>query len=293
VNTVLLDQLAQENRGTTTYVLPGENLEIALSGFYRKIASPVLADTALSIDGVEITDVFPRVFPDLFRGTQLLVLGRYRGEGQARVTLSGQSQGTATAYTTLQTFPDAALEASFLPRLWAGRKIAHLLDQIRLYGESDELVDEVIRLSKRYGIITPYTSFLVDEDISAEEAADALYRAAAPASGESAVKGASALKTLAAGETVQRGVEGIRIAEDRTYFLRDGVWTDSTYDDQETIDIVVYSAAYFDLLRTVPWLGPHLAIGERVIVRVGEVYVRIGDEGAEELTRELIDALGP
>jgi len=292
VNTVLLDQLAQENRGTTTYVLPGENLEIALSNFYRKIASPVLADTALAIDGVETTDLHPRVMPDLFRGTQLLVLGRYRGDGQARVTLSGHAQGAANAYITVQTFPDVALEAVFLPRMWAGRKIAYLLDQIRLYGESDELVEEVIALSKRYGIITPYTSFLVDEDLSAEEAADAVYGAAAPASGESAVRGASALKTLAEGETVQRDIEGVWIVGDRTYFFRDGVWTDSTYDGQETIDVAVYSTAYFELLEIVRWIGPHLAIGESAIIRVGDVYVRIADEGLETLTQEAITNLG-
>jgi len=292
VNTVLLDQLAQENRGTTTYVLPGENLEIALSNFYRKIASPVLADTALAIDGVETTDLHPRVMPDLFRGTQLLILGRYRGDGQARVTLSGHAQGAANAYITVQTFPDVALEAVFLPRMWAGRKIAYLLDQIRLYGESDELVEEVIALSKRYGIITPYTSFLVDEDLSAEEAADAVYGAAAPASGESAVRGASALKTLAEGETVQRDIEGVWIVGDRTYFFRDGVWTDSTYDGQETIDVAVYSTAYFELLEIVRWIGPHLAIGESAIIRVGDVYVRIADEGLETLTQEAITNLG-
>ncbi|MBU0596513.1 VWA domain-containing protein, partial [Candidatus Bipolaricaulota bacterium] len=77
VNTVLLDQLAQENRGTTTYVQSGENLEVALSNFYRKIASPVLADTVLVIDGVQVFDIYPVVLPDVFRGTQLLVLGRY------------------------------------------------------------------------------------------------------------------------------------------------------------------------------------------------------------------------
>jgi len=293
VNTVLLDQLAQENRGTTTYVLPGENLEIALSNFYRKIASPVLADTALAIEGAEITDLHPRVMPDLFRGTQLLVLGRYRGDGQARVTLSGHAQGARTVYTTVQTFPEVALEAAFLPRLWAGRKIAYLLDQIRLYGESDELVEEVIALSRRYGIITPYTSFLVDGDLSAEEAADAVYGAAAPASGESAVRGASALKTLAEGETVQRDIEGVRIVEERTYFFRDGVWTDSTYDGRETIDVAVYSTAYFELLEIVHWIGPHLAIGESVIIRVGDVYVRIAGEGLETLTQEAITNLAP
>jgi Ca-activated chloride channel family protein len=299
VNTVLLDQLAQENRGTTTYVLPGENLEVSLSSFYRKIASPVLADTMLTIDDVDAVDsidafdVHPIVLPDIFRGTQLLVLGRFRGEGEARVTVSGNASGIATAYTTLQAFPGVSLESAFLPRLWAGRKISYLLNQIRLYGESDELVDTVVSLSRRYGIITPYTSFLVDADVaSAEEAADAVRQAAAaPATGASAVQSATSLKTLSEAETVQTGVEGVRIVEDRTYFFRDGVWVDSEYTDQETMDIVAYSDAYFELTGIVPWLGPHLAIGERAVIRVGDVFVRIGESGLEELTDDVIEAL--
>jgi Ca-activated chloride channel family protein len=293
VNTILLAQLAQENRGTTTYVLPGENLEVALSSFYRKIASPVLADTVLTIDDVDAFDVYPTALPDIFRGTQLLVLGRYRGEGEARITVSGHAGGVSTAYSVLSTFPGSSLENVFLPRLWAGRKISYLLSQIRLYGESDELVDAVVSLSRRYGIITPYTSFLVDADVgSAEEAADAVRQAAAaPATGASAVQGATSLKTLSEAETVQTGVEGVRIVEGRTYFFRDGVWVDSEYTDEETINIVAYSDAYFELTGIAPWLGPHLAIGERVVVRVGEVFVRTGDEGLEELPDDVIEAL--
>jgi Ca-activated chloride channel family protein len=299
VNTVLLDQLAQENRGTTTYVLPGENLEVSLSSFYRKIAAPVLADTAMTIDAVDsvtvldVFDVHPTVLPDLFRGAQLLVLGRFRGEGEARITVAGNAGGIVAAYTTLQTFSSAALEHSFLPRLWAGRKISYLLNQIRLYGESDELVDSVVALSRRYGIITPYTSFLVDADaVSDEEAADAVRQAAAaPATGASAVQSATSLKALSEAETVQAGVEGLRIVEDRTYFFRDGVWVDSEYTDQDTIDVAAYSDAYFELTGIVPWLGPHLAIGERVVVRVDDLFVRIGEGGLDQLTNDVIEAL--
>lgn len=294
VNTVLLDQLAAEGRGTTTYVLPNEDLEVSLSTFYRKIASPVLTDLELELAEVDAFDLFPRTLPDLFRGSQLLVLGRYRDADEARVTLSGQAAGIATAYTALQSFPDVELEASFLPRLWAGRKIAYLLNQIRLYGERDELVDEVIDLSKTYGVITPYTSFLVDEgELDTEEAADALRAAATPSTGANAVAGASAIQTLAQSETVavEPDAEGIRVVEDRIYYLRDGVWTDSTYADEETIDVAPYSDAYFDLLEVVPWIGPHLSVGEKVIVRVGERFLRTRAEGVETLTPALIEAL--
>ena len=293
VNTVLLDQLAQENRGTTTYVLPGENLEVSVSSFYRKIASPVLADIELSIDGVDVYDIHPVSFPDIFRGTQLMVLGRYRGDGTAQIAVSGTASGHETVYTSIATFPSSALEDASLPRLWAGRKISYLLNQIRLYGESDELVDSVISLSRRYGIITPYTSFLVDA-VSDEEAADAVrMTTAAPATGMNAVAGSSSLQALSEAETVQSGVEGVRIVEDRTYFFRDGTWVDSEYIDQDTIDIVVFSSAYFDLTSLVEWIGPHLAIGESVILRIGDVFVQIGEEGVSELTDNLVDTLSP
>ena len=248
-----------------------------------------------SADAVDIFDVYPGVLPDVFRGTQLIVVGRYRGEGAARVTVSGTADGVPSAYTTIRSFPSADLQHTFLPRLWAGRAVSHLLNQIRLYGESDELVDEVVRLSQRYGIITPYTSFLVEEDAyDAEEAADAVRQTtAAPAIGANAVAGSSSLKALSEAETVQAGTEGVRIVDDRTYFSREDSWVDSEYVDQETIDIVLFSEAYFDLLTILPWIGPHLAIGDRVIVRVGDVFLRIGEDGLNELTDETVEMLAP
>lgn len=293
VNTVLLDRLAQENRGTTAYVQPGENLEVILSSFYNKIASPVLSDPQIDIPAIEAYDSYPRVLPDVFRGSQLLLVGRYHSSGGTTIELTGDVEGETLAYAYQRSFPEVSLDASFLPRLWAGRKIASLLDQIRFYGESDELIDEVIRLSKLYGIITPYTSFLVDEskDYSAEEMADALGAAAAPAVGAQAVKGSAALRTLAEGETVQPVWESVRVVDDRTYFMQDGVWTDSTYTDQETIDIAAYSGAHFEIISLVPWIAPHLALGDEVIIRVGEVYVRIGETGLEQLTEDVIAQL--
>ena len=293
VNTVLLDQLAQENRGTTTYVQPGENLEVVLSSFYSKIASPVLSNPQIEIASVGTYDLYPRVLPDVFRGTQLLLVGRFREDGETIIKLTGDVEGRAVVYPYQRDFPEVSLEASFLPRLWAGRKIASLLDQIRLYGESEELVDEVIRLSKRHGIITPYTSFLIDEskNYSDEEMARAVHTAAAPAVGAQAVQGSAALKTLAEADTVQANVESVRIVGDRAYFLKDGTWIDSTYNDQETIDIIAYSPAHFDLVSLSPWIAPHLALGEHVIIRVGEVYVQIGDTGLEQLPKDIIDLL--
>jgi len=193
----------------------------------------------------------------------------------------------------IREFPELSLDADFLPRLWAGRKIAYLLDQIRLYGENEELVDTIVSLSKRYGIITPYTSFLVEEEsLSADQMAQMLPQAAAaPPSGKQAVAGASSVRSLAEEEAAPPEEETVRTIDDRTFFLKDGVWVESTYADEETVKIVAFSPAYFDLLAMKPELAPFFALGDRLILKVGAVYIEIGPEGAKVLTSEIKEQL--
>jgi len=256
-----------------------------------KIASPVLTSPVITIEGIDTYDTYPNPLPDIFRGSQLLLAGRYRGDGEATITMNGDVGGKTISFIAKRGFPALALDADFLPRVWAGRKIAYMLDQLRLYGESEELVDEVIALSKRYGIITPYTSFLVEEEpLSADQMAQRMSQAAAaPASGKQAVVGASAVRSLAQDEAAPPEVETVRTVDDRAFFLRDGIWVESTYADEETIKIVAFSSAYFDILALKPELAPFFALGDRLILKVGSAYMEIGPEGADALTSEIKD----
>lgn len=163
VNTLLLDTISQENRGTSAYVRPNQAIDEIVSGFYSKVSTPVLSNLSLDFGETLVEDVYPYPLPDLFAGTQLVLTGRYRQGGPTAVTLKGLVNGQERTFT----FEDQTLRSeggeSFIARLWATRKIGHLLNQIRLRGSNQELVDEVIRLSTRYGIATPYTSFFVPE----------------------------------------------------------------------------------------------------------------------------------
>ena len=162
LNAKLLDLIAKETRGVAKYVSSNENLEIPLSSFFDKIDSPVLTDLTIEFTGSGISDVYPKPLPDLFRGEQLEVFGRYAGDGPRQVVLRGKYLGEGRVFE----FPVSFMPGpnAFLPRLWAMRKIGYLLEQIRLVGETAEVKDEVIRLSKRHGIITPYTSYLILEE---------------------------------------------------------------------------------------------------------------------------------
>jgi len=164
VNTHLLDKLAETNRGSRDYCTQTEDLELKLSAFYQRIAYPVLTDIQLVIQGLKTYDLYPQTPPDLFRGNDLTILGRYDGRGQHAVRFSGKVGSTEQIVFYEGEFPQLDTRNSFLPRLWAVRKVGYLLDQIRLHGQKQELVDEVVHLAKRHGIVTPYTSALIVEE---------------------------------------------------------------------------------------------------------------------------------
>jgi Ca-activated chloride channel homolog len=166
VNTTLLDRLADENRGARDYVGEREDLELKVSSFFAKVSSPVLANVKLAVEGISTGDLHPKTLPDLFRGSQMLVTGRYKGAGEAKVKVTGDVNGKPVAYDYALTFGAGGKDPS-IARLWAVRKVGYLIDQIRLNGESKELKDEVVRLGVKYGIVTPYTSYLVVEDTPA------------------------------------------------------------------------------------------------------------------------------
>lgn len=173
VDVHFLDRLAEANRGDSDYVRPEEDIEAKVSRFYQKVASPVLTDPQIEIGGVRTTEMYPRPteLPDLFSGSQLLIAGRYLGSGPITARLTGLVNGKPVTYTLASALPALADTNDFLPRLWATRKIGYLLDAIRLRQtdggassqEDPELVSEIVRLSKEYGVVTPYTSYLVTD----------------------------------------------------------------------------------------------------------------------------------
>ena len=148
-----------------TYVLPDEDIEIKVSDFYTKVSSPILTDLKIDFDkNVSISDVYPKALPDLFKGSTLSLLGRYHGKGKAKITLSGEVNGKTEKFTYNLVFSKKETDHEFIPPLWGARTVGYLLDQVRLHGENKELKNEITRLAKKYGIITPYTSYLILED---------------------------------------------------------------------------------------------------------------------------------
>lgn len=302
VDTYLLDSLSQAQHGATTYVRPGQSLDETVSSFYAKISSPVLANPTLDFGTITVQNLYPDPLPDLFAGAQLVAVGQYRQGGGTTLSIQGQIGQQSKTFT----YPEQQLAnaqtsqtgLSFLPRLWATRRIGYLLNQMRLHGENRELVDEVVRLSVKYGILTPYTSFLITEDdilsengraAAAEQSLLDLQAAqAASQSGSVAVDRADQLnqldraENLAAHEpyapTAQAGLtlNPIQAIGANTFLKQNEVWTQTTFDHtQHTAQMVAFgSPEYFTLLEQHPELTAAFALGEHVIAQAnnGQYY---------------------
>lgn len=161
VNTRLLDRLALDNGGSVTYVQPGENLEAAFSEFYGRIANPVLTDVEVEFEGLRVTDLYPPTMPDLFRGSSVLLAGRYEATG-GPVTVRVRGRAGEERREYVYRFDLAATgNHDFVPRLWATRRVGALLDEVRVAGERAALIEEIRELGLGYGIVTPYTTFVI------------------------------------------------------------------------------------------------------------------------------------
>ena len=164
INTHLLDKIAERTRAVSQFVLPEEDLEVKVSNFFLKIREPLLTNLKLEFPaGIRATKLYPNPLPDLFRGDQLVLTGRYSGEGEGEIVLDGTLNGQPKRMAQRVKFSgDSGNE--FIAQLWALRRVGWLLDEVRLRGENKELRDEVVDLARRFAIVTPYTSYLIVED---------------------------------------------------------------------------------------------------------------------------------
>lgn len=293
VDTFLLDSLAEAHHGTSTYVLPGERLDEILSTFYAKISTPILTNITLEFGDIGAYDTYPYPLPDLFVGSQIVLVGRYRHPGTETVRLAGKvnSETRLFDFEGQEFVSQSSLTGvpSVIPRLWATRKIGHLLNMIRLQGPDKETIEQIVQLSVRYGIITPYTSYLVTEEmpfssteqerIAGEQYNQLQSQPAAPAYGRDAVEKAAEQGALAGADAAvapsAEVAEVVRVLGSRTFVLTDGVWIDTAYDPEtmQTIEVGFLTSDYFSLIRSWPDLGALFSQGQKVIAVIdGNVY---------------------
>ena len=309
VNARLLDRLARELRGTSVYVRPNENIEAPVSAFYGKIAAPMMTGVAVDIqlDGGSVARVYPRQMPDLFRGDQLVLVGRYRKGGAARIVLTGEAGGRKESFTYNANFVERSADDTdgFVARLWATRRIGEIIDDLDLHGRNKELVDELVALSQKYGILTPYTSFLTDDAVNlTSRAANNMFAAGSVAKQMVTVTGQAGVEqrdlkarfqnaTMAPAAAPPPAPMGgslggvaappkMQQVGQKVFFRKGQVWQDSGVTAEQAahaIHVVQFSQQYFDLAASHGGaMAQYLALDEPVLVNLGSQTYQIDPE---------------
>lgn len=302
VNTTLLDRIGSENSGISDYVQPKEDLEIKVSNFFSRVSSPVLADLDLDFGPVITEYTYPRKLTDLFRGMQMTIIGRYKNTGDLknitlRLTGKAGKESRAFNYSDLD-FPVRNEDNNFLPRLWASRRVGWLLEQIRANGETKETREEVIELGTRYGLVTPYTSYLATDGSMANVRRDAVdtFSRNAPAAKAMREKSGAGAVQLSVQQNAMQSNASVAAAEDKdeesrvvlrnttfnqfvankNFVSQERVWVDSEYSvaaNLPEVSIKFASDEYFRLLTAETGLAPYLSLGDQVVVVwKGKVY---------------------
>jgi len=309
VNARLLDRLARANFGLSEYVRPSENIEAQVSRLYNRIGAPVMTDVSVSFEfdahrteeGPPINRVYPSEAFDLFAGEQLAVVGRFRKSGPAKVRISGRVGGEQKTFDFPATLAGQSSDESFgfVEKLWALRRIGEIIDEIDLRGQNEELVNELVALSTKHGVLTPYTSFLADDQVDIHRVAGNREQARQRLtqlgylSGESGFaqrRAKSDLLRPAASSPARGGrvafldvddklkeVQSVLNVGNRTFFCKGGNWIDSTITEEQkknAVKLVQFSDEYFALAsKHGRAMSQYMAFDEPVILNLeGKAY---------------------
>jgi len=312
VNTHFLDKLANNNQGFSQYVEPQEDIEIKVSNFYSKIQNPFLVNIAFKINGIDVYDIFPKDLPDLFAGSQLVVFGRYKNGGKAIMQLNGSLNNKKVTFKQSVDFSANYQSNEMISYIWASRKIGYLTEQVRL-NRNKELIDEIIRLSKKYGILTEYTSFIARADAIGETTNDykkKFHSLATPAmaeqEGKYAVKQSKKIGGLKKAKSVRANsyynrtgekvvVNNLRNAKQQSFVNNNGVWNSLDMKKKEAafMTIQTFSDAYFNLIEKYPKIQKYIALGNNVIFRFNNRLIEINEnKGLTKLSGKKLEQLG-
>ena len=302
VNARLLDRLTSNNGGVTEYVKPHEDIEVAVADLYGNIGSPVMTDIQVSFSNTDVRSMYPEKLPDLFKGGQLVWVGKYNKAGNNTITVTGKVGGKEQKFTFKVDLASSKEGDTYdyLEQIWASRRVGHIIDQIDLNGRTKELVTELVNLSKEFGILTPYTAFLAREDVMLSDATSInresennlqqLEKVSGPSANNlrsQKQRFASKTKIASAGEAMSyedasgsiQTVNTIKQIGTKIFYLRDKKWVEGSLGPRElqtAIEIKKFSDSYFKVAKgQKAEFNQYLAFEEDIVVRIDDIIYKI------------------
>jgi Ca-activated chloride channel homolog len=163
-----LEMLAGLNQGFVTYVDEHDDVDTVLERALSSLSRPVLSNTVVEFGGADAHQVWPSVLPVTYAGSYLVAYGRNGNAGPSALTLTGLSPSGVLSYSTGVDFSRSG-GPRFTESLWAGSQLDEIERAIAVYGYDDELRQQAVDLSLRYGVRCKYTAFVADYETEYSE----------------------------------------------------------------------------------------------------------------------------
>jgi Ca-activated chloride channel family protein len=164
VNRPLLKQLSEKAGGLAAFVSLQDDFRRQSQAFRRKLMRPVATNVRIQLNGVETYDVLPGELPDLFYGSPLRMIGRYKRGGVSQVSVSGEVMGKPFEQTIDVSLPQNSEDNPEIERMWAYWRVQQMMEQLREHGNNPDKENEIVRLCEGYSIVSEYASFIVLEN---------------------------------------------------------------------------------------------------------------------------------
>jgi Ca-activated chloride channel family protein len=277
VDAVLLDALSSRFTGSSHYVTPDERIDTEVGKLSERISTPVLLSTAITFELPEgaveptVRSLAPVSPGGIFLGEQVLIAGRYAGSGDITAVLTGESADGKQRFEYELSLPETSDDPG-IALLWAQRRIADLLRELRIEGAREGLIESIVGIANQFGIVTPYTSYLAEEPdavFDAEAAMDGLSDGMddAGASGEAAVRASESVSAIGEGEVEHSTPSAARLVGTRTYYLIGETWIEEGFDRSgpEPDEVTLDAAKLAELRASDPQLAAASALGPRVV----------------------------
>jgi len=315
LNTHLLEGLSSKTGGSARYITGGDSIESVIDKFFNKISLPVMTDINVKFAGsLKISDIEPSSFHDIFAGDMIQIYGKYYSAGKITVAVEGLVGQSRKNFISTFTIGYADRGADFVPRMWARTRIGRLMEKIRLGGADENSTAEIIKLARTYGIITPYTSYLILEDENtrtslSEGRNDHRTLSAAPSEaidvmkkkkpiaqglyskqGDMSVSAAREIEELKDGHADQYAVtsssygksdeiiKSVKIVNGRAFYRSSWGWIEGVLAGEKQVTtkkIAFMTEEYFRLVEIHPWIAGVLSLGKNIRLRIGNQVLEI------------------
>jgi Ca-activated chloride channel family protein len=167
-NRFLLDKMAEHGRGEVDYVADGEDGGEAARRFHERVRNPLLTDLSFDWAGLPVSDLYPKVVPDLFSARPLVVFGRYERGASGVVRIRGRAAGREFVREIPVALPEEEAGRDVLATLWARRRVDELMGRdmagVQAGTAADPLREEITRLGLDFRLMTQFTSFVAVEE---------------------------------------------------------------------------------------------------------------------------------